>query len=127
MVPIAQSSTTMRRFNSARNSDNRACLSSFFVPCRTIKPRSIRSTCDAYSLEHVPCEVGGAGWRHNVCPADEGLRIGEQLLGDLDTVLRGVPGRERGELLADVPRDVYPWHLVVEKLRLPGAPERHEA
>src|SRR5919199_5589548 len=117
----------MRCFNSARNSSSRACLTSSIVRWRTIDSRSTRSARDADSLDDIPREVGGAGGRHYVGATDQGLRPGQQFLGDLDAVLRRAFGRERGELLADVPRDVYPGNLVVEDLRLSGAAKWHEA
>src|SRR5919202_3273738 len=93
----------------------------------TIKFRSIRSTSDAECLDHVPGEVGGAcGW-HYVRPSDEGLRLGEQLLGNLDAVPGGILGGEGGELVADAPGDADAGCLVVEELGLAGATQRHQA
>src|SRR5215212_1151615 len=107
MVPMAQSSNTMRCFNKAPNSSSRTCLSSCFVCCTIIDFRSIQSTFDTDRLDHVPGEFGGAGRRHDVRPADQRLCLGEQLLGNLDAVLRGVLGGEGGQPLADVPGDTY--------------------
>src|SRR5829696_4420124 len=140
MVPIAQSSKTMRRLRRSRNRSSRTCLASLVILSRTINSRSTSfprckarlatRSCwcrQAYGFDHVAREIGGAGWRHYVDPADQGVRLGEQGLGDLDAVLRGILWGEGGQLLADVLRYVYAGHLEVEELGLAGAAQRHKA
>src|SRR4028119_554743 len=136
MVPIAQSSTRIRSFSAARNPSSRAALSSRMVSLRTMCLYSSRSEvlpCRRWLADrlerfyHVCGQVWGARGRHYVGAVDERLGPGQDVLGHLDAVLRGVFGREVGEPLADGLRDVHAGGLVVEELGLSGAAQGHQA
>src|SRR5918997_1551000 len=134
MVPIAQSRMSMRCFRRARNPDIRGPLSSLIVRPRTMRPYSIAlalagwSTCGlAYRFQDFSREVRRARRRHDVGAADQGSGPRQQVLRDLDAVLRGLLGGELRELLPYMVRDVDTGDLVVEELRLASAPQGHQA
>src|SRR3712207_3567079 len=139
MVPIAQSRTRIRSFSAALNLSSRAALSSRMVFCRTmlldssgqlsaISPRRLADSCPLSpdSVYHVSGQVRGARGRHDVRAVHERLGFGQDVLGDLDAVLRGVFWGEVGEPLADGLGDVHAGDLVVEELGLAGAAQGHE-